>query len=335
MKIKFQKQFLFYGFLKKIRSLVGVFIKVKPIIPTWDIVFSNKNVEISGEMVSELIYKLLKSDRPILISRFGSDILMAAMDYCNRPNLSNILKYLTFRTNTLGLRLWTVKLMNINAGFFPSNRKLLYNYGKLIVDVLPNIDVLGSIMEQESYFKNELINADFVNFLDLEPFYHKNPWTRALKGKKVLVIHPFEASIRFQYFNNREKLFENKDVLPEFELLTIKAIQSISGNKPNQFETWFEAFDFLKNEIDKVQFDIAIIGCGSYGMPIASYIKNKGKKAIHLGGSTQLLFGIKGRRWEVDYENDFYRKMFNEHWIKPLHEDYPIGYEKIENGCYW
>ena len=45
-------------------------------------------------------------------------------------------------------------------------------------------------------------------------------------------------------------------------------------------------------------FDVAIIGCGAYGMPLAAMLKQAGKQAIHLGGATQLLFGIKGKRWE-------------------------------------
>ena len=39
-------------------------------------------------------------------------------------------------------------------------------------------------------------------------------------------------------------------------------------------------------------------------MPLAAFIKSIGKKAVHLGGSTQILFGIKGERWD---ERDFFR----------------------------
>lgn len=33
-----------------------------------------------------------------------------------------------------------------------------------------------------------------------------------------------------------------------------------------------------------------------YGFPLAAHVKHKGKQAIHLGGTLQLLFGIKGNR---------------------------------------
>lgn len=43
---------------------------------------------------------------------------------------------------------------------------------------------------------------------------------------KVLVIHPFEDTIKSQY-QKREKLFPGTDILPEFELKTLKAVREI------------------------------------------------------------------------------------------------------------
>lgn len=71
-------------------------------------------------------------------------------------------------------------------------------------------------------------------------------------------------------------------------------------------------------------------------MPLAGYIKEElHKKAIHLGGGTQLLFGIKGRRWQVDYKNSCYRDLFNEYWVSPDESERPQNFNKIEGGCYW
>ncbi len=166
---------------------------------------------------------------------------------------------------------------------------------------------------------------------DLEPYYHNEPWSIALKGKKVLVVYPFEDSIKNQYAIHN-KLFANKDILPDFELITFKPVQSIAGNKPDKFETWFEALEFMKDKISDIDFDIAIIGAGAYGLPLAAHVKRIGKKAIQLGGATQILFGIKGIRWE---SIPLISVLFNEHWINPLPAERPDGYKKIENGCYW
>ena len=84
--------------------------------------------------------------------------------------------------------------------------------------------------------------------------------------------------------------------------------------------------------IDDVDFDIAIIGAGAYGLPLCSYVKLKGKKAIHMGGATQILFGIKGMRWD---SHEYISKLYNENWIRANSEETPINSNKVEGGSYW
>ena len=90
--------------------------------------------------------------------------------------------------------------------------------------------------------------------------------------------------------------------------------------------------------MDKVEYDICLIGCGAYGFHLAAHAKRMGKKAIHLGGSLQLLFGIKGKRWESNgYQkaNNNYSIFFNEYWIRPSDDEKPHISNRIENNCYW
>lgn len=125
----------------------------------------------------------------------------------------------------------------------------------------------------------------------------------------------------------------DKDTLPEFgSLKIIKAIQSIGG-KDNGFASWFDALKFMEDQIDATDYEVALIGCGAYGMPLAAHCKKMGKKAIHLGGALQLLFGIKGNRWET--EQKIYMKFYNEHWVRPLDNERPPSALNVENACYW
>jgi hypothetical protein len=147
-----------------------------------------------------------------------------------------------------------------------------------------------------------------------------------LKDKKVLVIHPFKKTIEKQH-KKRVKL----DMLPKLKKLeVIKAVQTLADNRDPRFETWFDALEHMKDEISKKDFDIAIIGCGAYGLPLAAHVKSLGKQALHLGGGVQLLFGIKGKRWDnspnIKYTKD---------WIYPLEEDKMKDFKKIEGGAYW
>ena len=85
-------------------------------------------------------------------------------------------------------------------------------------------------------------------------------------------------------------------------------------------------------DIKQIDFDIAIVGCGAYGLPLAAKIKEIGKQAIHLAGATQILFGIRGARWDVRPEM---QKYFNEYWIRPSDSERPKDAQSVEGACYW
>ena len=158
----------------------------------------------------------------------------------------------------------------------------------------------------------------------------KEPWTYHLKDLKILIIHPFVESILQQYNLHREFIFINKNTLPKFKSLSlIKAVQSSAGQK-TQFHDWFDALQFMCLQIEKTDFEIAIIGAGAYGIPLAAHIKTLGKQAIQMGGITQVLFGIKGTRWD-----DKLSSLYNKYWVRPAEAERPPLFHKVENGCYW
>jgi len=296
------------------------------ITPPVDRINFEKELIYDADIASELIIGALSSDRPLMISRYGSNELDTTLNYKKNHPLSFLRRIYPF---WIGDR--TKKKMKVEAGFFPSNDKTLSQFSDLIYRITSNIDILGAWIGNENLMPlpDECINIFLPR---LEPFWSKKPWTAQLKNKKVLVVHPFDESIKSQYAK-REMLFANKDVLPEFASLTvIKAVQSIGG-ETNGFKSWFDALQYMEDEIDKVDYDVALIGCGAYGMPLAAHCKKMGKKAVHLGGSLQLLFGIRGNRWET--EQDIYMQFMNEHWVRPLESERPAGAQNVENACYW
>jgi hypothetical protein len=225
----------------------------------------------------------------------------------------------------------TIQQMQQWSGFFPGRIDKIEQFCELMLNDISQVDILGSWLKQESFFSKELENAKKVVLEDLEPFFSPNPWTRALEGKKVLVVHPFAETIEQQYLK-RELLFEN-NLLPNFELKTINAVQSIAGEK-TEFVDWFEALESMKSKIDNIDYDICIIGAGAYGFPLSAHVKRMGKKVIHLAGVTQLLFGIKGNRWE-QYIVWPYMNLYNEHWVRPGENEKPKNAHIVEGACYW
>ncbi len=222
-----------------------------------------------------------------------------------------------------------------NAGFFPNDTSLLPRFNEVMKDACGQLDILGVWQNscEDYYIRRYCRNLKATaKLISIEPWRNEFPWSSALAGKRVLVVHPFEDSIRQQY-RNYDKLFLNPQMLPKFELLTLKAVQTSGDASDSRFSDWFEALDWMCGECDRRDFDIALLGCGAYGFPLAAHIKKTGRQAIHLGGCLQILFGLRGKRWD-EMEPDIVA-MYNEYWHYPLADEAPAGSDAIEGGTYW
>ena len=277
-----------------------------------------------GQAGHDCVRDLLSTDAPLMISRLGS-VELSCLSWHIRKRRDTPRAY-SNRVRTQ---------MSNQAGFFPTDDASLDAFAKLYLDKIPLVDLMGVwFNSDEDMICNTFCpGADLVELSCLEPFRFTAPWSSLLAGKKVLVVHPFSESINSQYVKKRHCLFADPDVLPEFELKTLTAVQSIAGS-PVPFASWFDAYRHMCSEIEKTDFDVCLIGAGAYGLPLAAFVKELGRQAIHLGGATQILFGIRGRRWEELYA-DTTAQLFNGHWVRPLAAETPSNKEQIEKGCYW
>lgn len=284
-----------------------------------------KRKKLDLESTNKVIYDGIMSGKPFLVGRFGANELsmMKTIEFDIKSKYSVC-----------------TEMMHTNAGFFPNDTKCIKGFLPLMLDFCRECDVLGTWNQPfEGYFikcymKKNVILTQLEN---LEPWYYPDaPWSAALEGKKVLLIHPFTGTIKNQY-RKQKLLFPKTDILPRFELQTLKAVQTYTGMKDERFKNWFEALEWMYTEAMKKEFDIAILGCGAYGAPLAAKIKLAGKQAIHLGGATQLLFGIKGKRWDgsLNSKYNYIQGLFNESWSYPLECDKIEKANEVENGCYW
>lgn len=284
--------------------------------------------------VSEMIYNLLASGKPCMIARYGSTELMALTNYFGViANKHSVWKYIQGKQFAWWWEDSVKDQMTRWSGFFPSTEENLLKFGDMMVDDSKQVDILGSWLRDEQFMKGYFEkNIKKVHLRLLEPFWANRPWTKGLEGKRIVVVHPFAETIMSQYENNREKLFDNPNVLPQFKSLrVVKAVQSLGG-EATDFKDWFDALQYMKREIDKEDYDVCLIGCGAYGFPLAAHVKRTGKQAIHLGGALQLLFGIRGKRWE---EMPEYNVLMNDVWTRPLIKESPACKDSVENGCYW
>lgn len=301
--------------------------------------------QLSGiENSNNLLFHELDKDEPCMIARYGANEMNCILNYIGiKSGSHDYLGYIRGKCSGWWWNKGMMQCMKKNAGFFPITDSSLSQFSEMMINDSRDMDILAVFQDTirgvpfvKPYLKNDIKLIPLVSF---DSFLFNIPWTKCLKGRKVLVVHPYAKLIEQQYLK-REYLFSNPDVLPDFEIRTIQAVQSIGGVN-HGFKDWFEALEWMKEEMDKAPYDIVLIGCGAYGFPLAAYAKRSGHKAVHIGGSLQLLFGIKGKRWEDPFMATYYNMppnsyidiMNNPNWVRPdqyLTEEI----KNVEGGCY-
>lgn len=251
------------------------------------------------------------------------------------------------------------KWMYIIAGIFPNTDDYLRNiWSKKVLNAVQNsdvamfVDISGEIerdhsmdmfyIEKPHCYQDDccVLDAGFLVGKHIHRVQCEIPWTNSLKNKKVLVISPFEKTIKTQW-QKRDLIWGDAvEKMNGFDLVdVIKAPfhPMVDDRNLNNKESWYEVAEMYMEKMDNYDYDVVLIGAGAYAPVLADHAKQTGKIGITICGALQLLFGIIGPRW-VDYPCYApWKKMFNEHWIYPLHEDKPLNNHlmtSIENS-YW
>lgn len=241
----------------------------------------------------------------------------------------------------LGKNLTQLDALQMNAGVYPRSaaRSFLQEYKRSFLNASIAAKFGGTFADAEDFLFRRWCppGTVFVENRALEPFYfgHK-PWSHALRGKRVLVVHPFAKTIQNQYHRQRRLLFPNTSVLPEMAALETVTAYLTLGRTPKPHASWTESLRSLEARIDCSAFDVALLGCGAFGMPLTNFIYSRcHKPAIYIGGALQLLFGIKGNRWK-DRPEFHHVFRHNSAWVWPSFPDEtPPGAALVEDAAYW
>lgn len=300
------------------------FIKNSWFVLMWRLFKKKKNTNkflgkknITLEYSNNVLKKWIESGKPFSAIRFGAVELSCINNYekiC-----------LGFKKNYKPSVRYSIKN---GAGVFPVSKDNLTLYSQKALMAFSSSTILGiSGIHMEDYFYKKYCSSLVVlQYEAFEPL--RGDWIQSLKHKKVLVISPFAEDIEKQY-KIKDKLFYD-NIVPDFKLLTLEAVQTIADQEDNRFNSFDEALEYMKKQIDEIDFDIALVGAGAYGSLLCAHIAKIGKQAIQTGGATQTMFGIIGKRWE---KREHVAKYINEYWIRPTNK--PKGYQKVEKGCYW
>ncbi len=274
----------------------------------------------AGPILSEAVH----SARPLAAGKMGLSELKGLLHFLKRAEQPPGKKTPYSR--------YVAELLYLNAGVFPPDDELFDRFGAIFRDSVKEMDILCSwnLPKELTIFNRFAPNAALTPRISLDAFYSPDPWTSALEGKRVLVVSPFTNSIRRQYAR-RTLIWKDPRILPEFTLHTVRTPLS-AGLVTPVHKDWVAALDDLKGQMDAQDYDVALIGAGAFSLALATHAKARGRIGVHLGGTTQFLFGVYGGRWKDSAE---FQAFINKDWIRPDESETPQTVEKIENGCYW
>ena len=270
------------------------------------------------------------SGRPFMVGKVGTgdnETMLRWIDMTDRE--SPFVKWMKLLAGRRRPFWWDNSIragIGVCAGVFPPTVEGIEAFCRIYETYLPEMDGFGSCADGETRVHDRYCpQAAAITWESLFPIRQETDWFGALAGKRVLVVHPYAKSIAAQCERGRRvELHKGHGLFPEFELLTYKPVNSIGG-KSAEFACWKDALQHMIDDVSKLDFDVALVGCGVYGVPLSVHIKRMGRVAIHTGGSTQLIFGIKAHAYDS-------WNCYNENWISAFPEDIPSNMRLIENG---
>jgi hypothetical protein len=276
----------------------------------------------SGEAAQILIARTLEEGKGCLIARVGETEGRAVVHY-----LRHRLGLPEDQRQPYANRLLT--FLRSGAGYFPLNAEAVDRMARLYLEAIADVSVYAAWTPHDALLCPA--QARRIRLIDLDPFFTHRRWTLALEGRRVCVVSPFTETIRGQY-DKRERLFATP-VMPAMELMLVRAPMSHCGADVTG-QDWHENLQRLIDQSVAAKAEVVVIGAGAYGLPLGAALARQGAAVVVLGGATQLLFGIKGNRWENDRQ---YRALFNENWVRPSEMERPPRYSELEiqGGAYW
>lgn len=235
-----------------------------------------------------------------------------------------------------------VSILEMNAGIFPYMIIPIWRIQS--IGATSSADILATgwyepLKEAEKEALKEWnCNAIQIPLRSLEPYYvpFEERWTKFLGGQTVSVISCFTQTMQSQV-PNLGKLFPSEVLPSDIRWKWVQTghpprLAKGSNEWPSHITDSIDAVDWIVSEVVRQGSRFALIGCGGIGMLVALKLKERGVIAIVLGGAIQVLFGIKGRRWE---NHSVISKFWNEYWVSPSEDETPTGSSAIEGGCYW
>jgi len=241
-------------------------------------------------------------------------------------------------------------------GYFDkrNSEENLIKFCKMYIESISHMDIVYVSVERIGQFQTGTLNhrwTGLYNFLQTEKIINFSfieairPFLTSFQtwgvGKKILIVSPFSESIKYQTQPDRiHNLFKPKDMFfPECEFITYNSpitfnIDGVANpyfdEVTKDMDNWFDMCEKMYDDISLIDFDVAFLSCGSYGMYLGDKIKTKlNKSAVHLGGPLNVFFNLYGERYDTGFFNPLVNLDYQIESLWDKNDIFPIEFKNL------
>jgi hypothetical protein len=258
--------------------------------------------------------------------------------------------------------LHTFRLGNVESSFY-----LMYKFGKKVpLDHLHYDDSIDGRMQQNAglYYKNETDKYKVIEWYcdnltelakeatltsnisaikyDLLLYAHLDIKNKTLhdwgllpdvlmpnlKNKKVLVVSNAIDILKKSYDRGLQNVY-NIDIEQFSSITYVKTPQTTRGSQYPNENSILTTEDIFK-QIEKEDYDIVLLSCGIYGVPLSNLIRKSGKMSVYLGSALYTMFGVYSHGIPLPSNPIYNTTNFIE-----VEEKCPDHCKHIDLGKYW
>ena len=149
------------------------------------------NSELSKDETNIKIGEMILHEKPFLVGRFGwteLDTLIRFERYSKMNYIENI-----FEWSRLNIYPFSKKCLlheiHTKAGFYPVNKVTLKRFQEIMINTIPEVDILGSWLNGENNYIQFMENVEFCKLEFLEPYFWQVPGDLEKRRSIYLWVH--------------------------------------------------------------------------------------------------------------------------------------------------
>jgi hypothetical protein len=231
------------------------------------------------------------------------------------------------------------------SGVFPANSAFYREFAAFYADRMRELDCIGlsmdSLRPSLEIIRFYSFTADLIRYHDQEPDRSvpaddSRCYLPHFAGRRVLIVSPYAQALRDRAERDTFEAVWTNTGKRWFEPATVDAVEFPYGfarETQRHFGTCLDLLDDIKARVQQHEFDVALIGAGALGIPIASHVKSLGKVGLSLGGALQVIFGVIGHRWRRSAH--WRERYINEAWVDVPAKYRPDPGETDASMNYW